>query len=76
MDKDSGCWTGADSNTSVQNILIVWLNLFNAELSPKRQATGGEREPKRWRNNVSVPHTTLSPPERAAMRAVLRFRYL
>ena len=59
MDRDSGCGTGADRNTSVQNMLIVWLNLFNAELFLKRQATGGEREPKRWRKRAAS-HCTVT----------------
>ena len=42
---------------------LVWLNVFNAELSPKR--TGGDRDPRMLEGGGggTMPTATPSPPE-------------
>ena len=38
----------------------VWLNMFNADLSPKRDWRG---HPLKWEKTETIPIATLSPPE-------------
>ena len=51
-----------------------WLNLFNAELSPK--GIGGDRDPRRWEKRETIPNgytvtTTMIPALRwAAIRVI------
>ena len=54
---------GADSHASLAG-WFEWLNLFNAELSPK-SSFGGDRDPRRWGEEVRIiiPNATLPLPE-------------